>query len=430
MQIGHPAGAAQTGSASTPTNANIASLRVFVFALFFIFGGITSLNDVIIPKLKDLFTLSYAQAMLVQSAFFAAYFVVSLPAAAIVRRVGYMRTAVVGLLTMTVGCLLFIPAASSGLFVTFLGALFVLAAGITIVQVVANPLISMLGASDTASSRLTFAQAFNSLGTTVFPYVGAIVILGSLAQVDQATLSATALAAYREAESQVVVHTYLGLAIALAVVAALVWINRSRLVEHTSPEGSMLTAFGLLRQPRFAFGALCIFLYVGAEVAVGSLIVNYLMQADVLGLGAEAAGKHVPLYWGGAMVGRFLGAYVLRICSPGKVLASSGAIAAVLLLVSATSTGALSGWSLLAIGLVNSIMFPTIFTLASEGLGERAAEGSGLICMAIVGGAIVPLLTGYAADLSSLRLALAVPALCYVLILAFGWYARRPLQRC
>jgi len=430
MQIGHPAGAAQTGSASTPTNANIASLRVFVFALFFIFGGITSLNDVIIPKLKDLFTLSYAQAMLVQSAFFAAYFVVSLPAAAIVRRIGYMRTAVVGLLTMTVGCLLFIPAASSGLFVTFLGALFVLAAGITIVQVVANPLISMLGAPDTASSRLTFAQAFNSLGTTVFPYVGAIVILGSLAQVDQATLSATALAAYREAESQVVVHTYLGLAIALAVVAGLVWINRSRLVEHTSPEGSMLKAFGLLRQPRFAFGALCIFLYVGAEVAVGSLIVNYLMQADVLGLGAEAAGKHVPLYWGGAMVGRFLGAYVLRICSPGKVLASSGAIAAVLLLVSATSTGALSGWSLLAIGLVNSIMFPTIFTLASEGLGERAAEGSGLICMAIVGGAIVPLLTGYAADLSSLRLALAVPALCYVLILAFGWYARRPLQRC
>lgn len=430
MQIGHPAGAAQTRSASTPVNTQMGSLRVFVFALFFIFGGITSLNDVIIPKLKDLFTLSYAQAMLVQSAFFAAYFVVSLPAAAIVRRLGYMRTAVVGLLTMTAGCLLFIPAASSGLFITFLGALFVLAAGITIVQVVANPLISMLGAPATASSRLTFAQAFNSLGTTVFPYVGSILILGSLAQVDQATLSATALAAYRAAESQVVVHTYLGLAIALAVVAALVWINRGKLVEHTSPEGSILKAFGLLKQPRFAFGALCIFLYVGAEVAVGSLIVNYLMQADVLGLGDEAAGKHVSLYWGGAMVGRFLGAYVLRICSPGKVLASSGAIAAVLLLVSATSTGAVSGWSLLAIGLVNSIMFPTIFTLASEGLGERAAEGSGLICMAIVGGAIVPLITGYAADVSGLRMALAVPAVCYLVILGFGWFARKPLQRC
>jgi FHS family L-fucose permease-like MFS transporter len=247
---------------------------------------------------------------------------------------------------------------------------------------------------------------------------------------DLATLSGAALAAYRAAESQVVVHTSLGLAIALAVVAALVWMNRSKLVERATPEGSILKAFGLLRQPRFAFGTLCIFLYVGAEVAVGSLIVNYLMQADVLGLGDEAAGKHVSLYWGGAMVGRFLGAYVLRICSPGKVLASAGAIAALLLLVSATNTGALAGWSLLAIGLVNSIMFPTIFTLASEGLGERAAEGSGLICMAIVGGAIVPLLTGYAADMSSLRMALAVPAVCYLLILVFGWYARRPLQRC
>jgi FHS family L-fucose permease-like MFS transporter len=429
MQIGQPAGTAQTGGASANASTQVASLRVFVFALFFTFGGITSLNDVIIPKLKDLFTLSYAQAMLVQSAFFAAYFIVSLPAAAIVRRIGYMRTAVVGLLTMTAGCLLFIPASSSGMFITFLLALFVLAAGITIVQVVANPLISMLGAPATASSRLTFAQAFNSLGTTVFPYVGAILILGSLAHVDQATLSADALAAYRAAESQVVVHTYLGLAVALAVVALLVWINRKKLVEHPHPEGNMWSAFDLLKQPRFAFGALCIFLYVGAEVAVGSLIVNYLMQHDVLGLGAEAAGKHVPLYWGGAMVGRFLGAYVLRVCSPGKVLAGAGGIAALLLLVAATAHGAPSGWALLAIGLVNSIMFPTIFTLASEGLGERAAEGSGLICVAIVGGAIVPLITGYAADAAGLRLALAVPALCYLLILAFGWYARRPLQR-
>ena len=428
MQIGQPAGAAQTGDASVNANTQVASLRVFVFALFFIFGGITSLNDVIIPKLKDLFTLSYAQAMLVQSAFFAAYFIVSLPAAVIVQRIGYMRTAVVGLLTMTVGCLLFIPASSSGMFGTFLLALFVLAAGITIVQVVANPLISMLGAPATASSRLTFAQAFNSLGTTVFPYVGAIVILGSLAHVDQSTLSAAALATYRAAESQVVVHTYLGLAVALAIVAFLVWINRHKLVERAHPQGGMWSAFELLKRPRFAFGTLCIFLYVGAEVAVGSLLVNYLMQHDVLGLGAEAAGKHVTLYWGGAMVGRFLGAYVLRVCAPGKVLAGAGAIAALLLVVAATTHGATSGWALLAIGLVNSIMFPTIFTLASEGLGEHAAGGSGLICMAIVGGAIVPLLTGFAADAAGLRLALAVPALCYVLILAYGWYARRPLK--
>ena len=406
--------------------ANAASLQTFVFALFFIFGGITSLNDVIIPKLKDLFTLSYAQAMLVQSAFFAAYFIVSIPAAAIVRRIGYMRTAVVGLLTMTAGCLLFIPASSSGVFATFLVALFVLASGITIVQVVANPLISLLGAPQTAHSRLTFAQAFNSLGTTVFPYVGAILILGSLATIDPTTLSGAALDAYRAAETQVVVKTYIGLAIALTVVAALVWHNRSKLVEAKAPKVSMLRAFELLGQPRFAFGALCIFLYVGAEVAVGSVIVNYLMEANVLGLSAEAAGKHVPLYWGGAMVGRFIGAALLRMFSPGKVLACAAGMTITLLLVSANTSGMVSGWALLAVGLFNSIMFPTIFSLACEGLGERAAEGSGLICMAIVGGAIVPLLTGHAADVVGLKMALLVPVVCYALILCFGIFARRP----
>ena len=419
----------ESSTAPAPAHAvpaNAASLQTFVFALFFIFGGITSLNDVIIPKLKDLFTLSYAQAMLVQSAFFAAYFIVSIPAAAIVRRIGYMRTAVVGLLTMTAGCLLFIPASSSGVFATFLIALFVLASGITIVQVVANPLISLLGAPQTAHSRLTFAQAFNSLGTTVFPYVGAILILGSLATVDASTLSGAALDAYRAEETRVVVQTYIGLAVALVIVAALVWHNRTKLVETPAPQVSILKAFELLKQPRFAFGAACIFLYVGAEVAVGSVIVNYLMESDVLGLGAEAAGKHVPLYWGGAMVGRFIGAALLRMFSPGKVLACAAGMTILLLLVSANSTGMVSGWSLLAVGLFNSIMFPTIFSLASEGLGERAAEGSGLICVAIVGGAIVPLITGHAADLVGLKMALAVPAICYAIILCFGIFARRP----
>jgi FHS family L-fucose permease-like MFS transporter len=405
--------------------AQAASLQTFVFALFFIFGGITSLNDVIIPKLKDLFTLSYAQAMLVQSAFFAAYFIVSIPAAAIVRRIGYMRTAVVGLLTMTAGCLLFIPASSSGAFATFLLALFVLASGITIVQVVANPLISMLGQPSTAHSRLTFAQAFNSLGTTIFPYVGAILILGSLATVDPATLSRAALDAYRQEETRVVVYTYIGLAIALVVVAAVVWLNRKKLVEQPAPSTSILHAFNLLKQPRFAFGALCIFLYVGAEVAIGSLIVNYLMEADVLGLGPEEAGKHVPLYWGGAMIGRFIGAWLLRIFSPGKVLACAAATTIALLIISATTTGPVSGWSLLAIGLFNSIMFPTIFSLACEGLGERAAEGSGLICVAIVGGKSREQRHDRAADQAGLKLALAVPALCYGAILCFGLFARR-----
>ncbi len=364
--------------------------------------------------------------MLVQSAFFAAYFIISLPAAAVVERVGYMRTAVVGLVLMTVGCLLFVPASASGLFVMFLLALFVLAAGITTVQVVANPLISMLGAPATAHSRLTFAQAFNSLGTTIFPYVGSILILGSIASVDPSKLSAAALAVFHVTATRVVVHTYLGLAVALLVVAALVWMHRNRLHEAAAPDQSILRAFTLLQQPRFALGSLCIFLYVGAEVSIGSVIVSYLMQSTVWGVGAEQAGKHVPFYWGGAMVGRFIGAYFLRVFSPGKVLAFVATGAIVLLLISATADGAASGWALLAIGLCNSIMFPTIFSLASEGLGARAAEGSGIICMAIVGGAVVPLITGHAADLEGLKLALAVPAICYAVILAFGIFARRP----
>lgn len=417
-----------TGLAGTATGEPAgAALAPFVFSLFFIFGGITSLNDVLIPKLKELFTLSYFQAMLVQSAFFAAYFLISLPGAALVKRIGYMRGAVMGLLTMMAGCLLFIPASRSATFGVFLFALFVLAGGITIVQVVANPLISLLGPPRTAHSRLTFAQAFNSLGTTVFPYFGSLVILGSLAAVSASQLTGAALDAYRQQETRAIVQAYLGLAVALAAVAAAVWAFRNRLGNEQHSHGGLFAGFDLLKRPRFSFGALSIFLYVGAEVAIGSLIVSYLMQPQVLGLAEQAAGKLIPLYWGGALVGRFLGSAILRVFSPGKVLACVAVGAIALILLSANSTGAASGYALLAIGLMNSIMFPTIFSLACEALGERAADGSGVICVAIVGGAVIPPLTGRLADVTgSLALALALPAACYVLIAAFGLYARRP----
>src|SRR6267154_1484515 len=404
------------------------NLQVFVYVLFFAFGGITSLNDVIIPKLKGLFTLTYGEVMLVQSAFFAAYFIISIPAAALVRRIGYMRSAVTGLLIMTAGCALFIPASSQGLFGLFLLALFVLASGITTVQVVANPLISMLGKPSTTSSRLTFAQAFNSLGTTIFPYVGSILILGTLAKIDPKTLSGAALDSFRTVETHVIVQTYVGLALALALIAAVVWWRRKALVEPPASQTPILRAFNLLTRPRFAFGTLCIFLYVGGEVAIGSLIVSYLMQPSVMGLAPGLAGKHLIVYWGGAMVGRFIGAWLLRLFSPGKVLACAAGTVIILLTVSANTVGLVSGWSLLAIGLFNSIIFPTTFTLSSEGLGKRAAEGSGVICVAIVGGAIVPLVTGNAADLWGLKHALIVPAVCYLTILAYGWFARRPLR--
>ncbi|MEY2884268.1 MAG: hypothetical protein RL490_1992 [Pseudomonadota bacterium] len=407
--------------------ADVPQLRVFVFALFFIFGGITSLNDVIIPKLKSLFTLNFTEAMLVQFCFFTAYAVIGIPGARLVKRIGYLRGAAAGLVIMMIGCLLFIPASETASYPVFLFALFVLASGVVVVQVVANPLISMLGPPRTAPSRLTFAQAFNSLGTTIFPIFGAILILGSLATVDPATLTGAAADAYRTAESQAIVHGYLGLAAALAVVALVVWLFRNRLPAERHEAAKGLAGLDLLRQPRFGWGALCIFLYVGAEVAIGSMIVSYLMQPQVLALAQQDAGKLIGLYWGGAMVGRFIGSAALRVISPGKALAGVAIGAIALIALSVSTTGTVSGYALLAIGLTNAIMFPTIFTLACEGLGPRAADGSGIINVAIFGGAVVPLLTGLIADGSgSLATALLLPAACYAVIAAFGWSARRP----
>ena len=402
-------------------------LRYFVMALFFIFGGITSLNDVIIPKLKELFTLNYTQAMLVQFCFFTAYLVIGIPGAQLVKKVGYMRGAVIGLLTMMVGCLLFIPASKTATYGLFLFALFILASGVVVVQVVANPLISLLGPAKTVHSRLTFAQAFNSLGTTIFPRVGSALILGSLAGVSAAQLSGPALDAYRTAETRAIVDTYTGLAIALAVIALAVWLFRHRLKGELHEHSSPLAGFSLLKQRRFGLGALCIFLYVGAEVAIGSLIVNYLMLEGVMGLDEQSAGNMIMYYWGGAMVGRFIGSLFLRLMSPGKILAGVAIGAITLILISINTDGIASGYSLLAIGLMNSIMFPTIFSLACEGLGPKAADGSGIINIAIFGGAVIPLLTGMVADVSgSLGIALLLPAACYAIIAYFGYYARRP----
>ncbi|KUO49276.1 MAG: glucose transporter [Sphingomonadales bacterium BRH_c3] len=465
------------------TSIDAPGLNYFVFGLFFIFGGITSLNDVIIPKLKELFTLSYTEAMLVQFCFFAAYLIIGIPGAKLVKKIGYMRGAVAGLCTMILGCLLFIPASQTATYAIFLGALFILASGVVIVQVVANPLISLLGPPRTAHSRLTFAQAFNSLGTTVFPIVGAAIILGSLADVSADQLEGAALQAYRAAESEAIWQGYLGVAALIAVVAAAVWMFRNRLPHDARIMGDgelvsnsryliglALAAAGvflaiqvngwlgvlvimlapafwlydndLLKRSRFGYGALCIFLYVGAEVSIGSIVINYLLQEHVMAnggpitaflngiFGAEpnAVEWLIGLYWGGAMVGRFIGSWALRIFSPGKILAFNATGAILLILISANSSGELAGYTLLAVGLMNSIMFPTIFSLACEKLGPRAADGSGIINVAIFGGAVVPLLYGVMADATggNLALAMVIPVICYAIIAGFGIFARRP----
>ncbi|MEL7729107.1 sugar MFS transporter [Citromicrobium bathyomarinum] len=409
------------------THINAPGLQFFVFGLFFIFGGITSLNDVLIPKLKELFTLNYTEAMLVQFCFFTAYLLIGIPGAKLVKRIGYMRGAVAGLCLMILGCLLFIPASQTATYALFLGALFILASGVVIVQVVANPLISLLGPQKTAHSRLTFAQAFNSLGTTVFPIVGAAVILGSLADMSADDLSGAQLAAYRAAESEAIWQGYLGVACLIGLVAFAVWMFRNRLQGEKHEASSGLAGFDLLKRTRFGYGALCIFLYVGAEVSIGSIIINYLAQERVLGEPESVIGWMIGLYWGGAMVGRFIGSVFLRIFSPGKILAFNASVAILLIAISANTSGEVAGYTLLACGLMNSIMFPTIFSLACEKLGPRAADGSGIINVAIFGGAVVPLLFGVVADTSgSLAIALTLPAICYAIIAGFGFYARRP----
>jgi MFS transporter, FHS family, L-fucose permease len=411
-------------------SGGMAAPRALVFAvvaLFFIWGGLTSLNDILIPKLKGLFSLSYTEAMLTQFAFFMAYFIVSLPAGNLIARVGYLKGIVIGLGTMAVGCLMFVPAAGSGIYATFLAALFVLAAGITILQVAANPLIANMGSAATAPSRLTLAQAFNSLGTTVFPPVGALVILGSMSTVDPAKLPEAKRTAFLAQESGVIGTAYVGIALILLLVAGFFWMKRQQLPVVREEATSLAGSFGLLKQLRLGGGVASIFLYVGAEVAIGSMLVNYLAQDSILGLTQQQAGGMIALYWGGAMVGRFIGSALLRAFSPGLVLTAFCIGAAGLATVSGLSSGAFAGYAILAVGLMNSIMFPTIFSLGVEGLGDKTPQGSGLLCMGIVGGALIPLLFGRVADSTTLATALVVPVICYLLIALYGWSARRPV---
>lgn len=416
-------GEVKNGGANAPR-----SLVLAVVALFFIWGGLTSLNDVLIPKLKGLFSLSYTEAMLTQFAFFMAYFIVSLPAGSLIARVGYLKGIVIGLCTMAIGCLMFIPASGSGIYATFLAALFVLAAGITILQVAANPLIANMGSAETASSRLTLAQAFNSLGTTIFPPIGGAIILGSMADVDPQALEAGERAVFLTQESAVIGNAYLGMAAILALIAFYFWLQRRQLPNNREAAAGLSGAFGLLSQPRLGGGVASIFLYVGAEVAIGSMLINYLAQPHIMGVTEQTAAGLIALYWGGAMAGRFVGAAILRMVSPGLVLALFCLGAAGLATLSGMSTGAFAGYALLAVGLMNSIMFPTIFSLGVEGLGDKTPQGSGLLCMGIVGGALIPLLFGMIADQTSLATALSVPVLCYLLIAVYGWScAKRPV---
>jgi FHS family L-fucose permease-like MFS transporter len=417
---------AQQSDSGGPAARGAGWLIPFVVALFFAWGFATVMIDTLIPKLKGLFALTYAQAMLTQFAFFIAYFLVSIPAGALLARIGYLRGIVTGLLVMAVGCLLFSPAASAGVYWGFLVALFIMASGITTLQVAANPLIAILGAPGKSHFRLNLAQAFNSLGTFLGPMVGAAIILKSgVTPPDPVTTPPDVLAAYRVSEAHAVQAPFLGIAAGLVVLALIFWLFRkSASVPTPERNETGLASFRLLARPRLAFGVAAIFLYVGAEVSIGSLMVNYLIQPHVLGITPQAAGKLVSLYWGGAMVGRLIGSVLLYLRAPAARLLSFCALGAIaLVLLSSATSGTVAGYSIIAVGLVNSIMFPTIFTLAIEGMGAKTPQASGLLCMAIVGGAIIPVITGATADHVGLSLALIVPAACYLLIAAYGQFA-------
>ncbi|HEY3777432.1 MAG TPA: sugar MFS transporter [Rhizomicrobium sp.] len=411
VKVGHPSEARRYRPA----------LIALVVLLFFAWGFATVLIDSLVPKLKGVFSLSYTEVMLTQFSFFIGYLIFSVPAGFALSRIGYIAGAILGLGVMICGCLLFVPAAGSGLYPAFLAALFVMAAGITMLQVVANPFIAELGPESSSHSRLTLAQAFNSLGTTIGPWVGAILILSGGVSVDARQLSPSALRAARVAQAHAVELPFLLIAVGLAIVAALFWLMRRSPAPRVSARMASFGALWALRSnPRLLFGAAAIFVYVGAEVSIGSMMTNYLMQPSTLGLVAERAGKLVSFYWGGAMIGRFLGSFVLRRARPGFVLAICAACACALVLASSQSTGAFAAWTLIAVGLFNSVMFPTIFALASEDLAEEKPNGSALLCMAIVGGAVVPEIVGAVADATRLATALVVPAACYVWIAIFG----------
>jgi MFS transporter, FHS family, L-fucose permease len=418
-----------------PTEGSLPEIKIersgaamtIVTTLFFIWGFVTVLNDILIPHLQNVFSLSNFQAMFVQFAFFSAYFVFALPWGKVVDRIGYRNTMVAGLCVSGCGCLLFLPAAMLASYAIFLTAQVVLACGITALQVAANPYVAALGSSRTASSRLNLAQAFNSLGTTIAPHIGGLLIFSTVAVVATSTLSGPALHAYQQQQAASVKLPYILLAGILFALAAFIRLQLPSLNNNTSDIRIQdASAKSVWRTPQVVLAVIGIFLYVGGEVSIGSFLVRYLQLPNIAALSEQTAASYVSYYWGGAMVGRFIGAWLLRRIHAGVLLTLFAAIAATLVLTSILSHGHVAAITILCVGLFNSIMFPSIFSLGIEGLGQRTSEAASLIVMAIVGGAIIPVAQGKLADSIGIQHALFIPLACYVYIFFFGlWGSRR-----
>ena len=409
------------------SSTNRAALTV-VTSLFFMWGFLTCLNDILVPHLKAIFDLNYAQVMMVQFAFFSAYFIFSVPSAKIIDWIGYQKTMVLGLVTMALGAVLFIPAASVPSFPLFLGALMVLAAGITSLQVAANPYVSVLGPARTASSRLNLTQAFNSLGTFLAPWFGKALIMSSaaLSLVEMRKLSPDALQAYRVHEASSVKLPYLGLGLTLLVLGIV--IGRFKLpamptAQHRVGDKSVGSIW---KHRHLLLGAVGIFVYVGAEVSIGSFLVNYFSQPEIGNITEKVAAGFVSYYWLCAMVGRFVGSAILQKVRTGTLLGIVALAAAALVTTSMLTLGSVAMWTIILVGLFNAVMFPSIFTLGIAEPGPLTGDGSGLMIMAIVGGAILPVAQGAIADRIGIHHAFLLPVLCYLYIVFYAFWGSKP----
>lgn len=440
-----PADLADRVVATSQSGASMRAPFVVVTALFFMWGFLTVLVDALVPRLKAVFDLSYFEAGLLQMAFFGAYLLLSLPAGALIARVGYKRGILVGLSVMAVGCLLFVPAATVRVYPLFLLSMFVLAGGITILQVAANPYVAALGPERTASSRLNLAQAFNSLGTTIAPLVSAAFLLSDEIRSPQAlaALSSGARETYFAAEAAAVRVPFVALAAALVVLALLISRFRlPRILETDAAQPGLAGVRAVLKHRPLALGAVAIFVYVGAEVSIGSYLVDFFVRLGIENLvggplmsrlasllvgGAVAAvtpshlaGAFVVFYWGGAMVGRFVGAALLQRVRASAVLAGFAATSAALVALAMLGSGLVAMWAVLAVGLFNSVQFATVFTLAIRGLGTQTAAASGVLCMAIFGGAVIPPAFGALADAAGIQAAFGLVLLCYAFVALYA----------
>ncbi|MGP0018020.1 MAG: sugar MFS transporter [Candidatus Sulfotelmatobacter sp.] len=428
MAIAAPNTSTSTTTTAPGSEQSYLAPLATVTTLFFMWGFLTCLNDILVPHLKSIFDLSYFRVMLIQFAFFGAYFIFSIPSAKIIDWIGYQRSMVVGLLTMGLGAFLFVPAASVPSFPLFLGALIVLAAGITCLQVAANPYVTVLGKPETASSRLNLTQAFNSLGTFLAPFFGGLLILSAAPKTmdEIRAMAPDVLQAYRLHEAATVKTPYVGLGIALVVLAAAIGSFKLPKIEHAQHKVGEKVNDSIWNHPSLIFGAIGIFVYVGGEVSIGSFLVNYFTQPEIGGLTEKVAASFVAFYWGGAMVGRFIGSALLQKVSTRGLLGICAVCAAALVAISMLTTGHTAMYSIILVGFFNSIMFPSIFTLGVAELGPLTGDGSGIMIMAIVGGAIIPVVQGAIADRIGIHHAFFLPVLCYLYILFFALSGSKP----